>query len=102
MKNIKPKLHQIEHVGGVFESSQRADFKTPIGCQIWSRFHMKKGQKLYKLYKELFVNLFVGFKNRNMHNIIIILCKYKEIYRATIKNENKCLIKYWTFAVSFN
>ena len=41
----QPKLHQIKHVGGVSESSQWADFKTAIGCQIWSRFHIEKGQK---------------------------------------------------------
>ena len=29
----------------VLESSQWADFKTAIGCQIWSRFHIEKGQK---------------------------------------------------------
>ena len=30
----------------LFELSRQADFKTPIGCQIWSRFHREKGQKL--------------------------------------------------------
>ena len=32
--------------GCSLESSQQADFKTTIGCQIWSRFHVQKGQKL--------------------------------------------------------
>ena len=50
------------YVGGVFESSQRADFKTPIGCQIWSRFHIHCctiffGQKLLKI--RLFSDLFI-------------------------------------------
>ena len=39
------KLHQIKHVGGVLESSRWADLKTAIGCQIWWRFHIEKGQK---------------------------------------------------------
>ena len=28
------KFHQIEHVGGALEWSQRVDFKTAIGCKI--------------------------------------------------------------------
>ena len=47
----QPKLHQIKHVGGVLESSQWADFKTAIGCQIWSRFHIEKGQNWCPILK---------------------------------------------------
>ena len=42
----QPKIHQIKHVGGVLESSRWADFEAAIGCQILSRFHIEKGQKL--------------------------------------------------------
>ena len=34
----QPKLHQINDIGGVLESSGRADSKTVIGIPIWPRF----------------------------------------------------------------
>ena len=34
----QPKLGQFQHSGGVLESSGRADFKTVLGFEIWTRF----------------------------------------------------------------
>ena len=34
----QPKLGQFQHSGVVLESSERADFKTVIGFEIWGRF----------------------------------------------------------------
>jgi len=42
----QPKLHQIEHVGGVSESSWIADSKTVTGFQIWWGFHWENVEKL--------------------------------------------------------
>ena len=38
----QPNLYQIQLLGGVLESSGRAESKTVIGIQFWAKFHGEK------------------------------------------------------------
>ena len=44
--SAKPKLHQIQRLGGVLESSGRADSKTVIEIPSWPRFDRENRGKI--------------------------------------------------------
>ena len=48
----QPKLHQIKDIGGVLESSGRADFKTVIGIPIWPRFDRENKETSWSISNE--------------------------------------------------
>ena len=53
----QPKLHQIKDIGGVLESSGRADSKTVIGIPIWPRFDRENKETSWRISNEQYCSI---------------------------------------------